>query len=111
MMSCFTTEAWSGGFYELAMEFGPCADQRLDEAVKAVWSVPGLEGCYLRPDVEPAEQQRIGPSLAAFESCGHLRGLATLPNGKQVACGMSPPIREEEGPIWIVLYVPMGALG
>ena len=43
-------------------------------------------------------------------SQGHLYGIATLPNGKRVACGTCP-VRLDDGSDWLDLYIPLGALG
>ena len=50
---------WLGSFYELALELGSRSDERLAVALHSVWSFPDVEGCYLRPDVEPNEQPRV----------------------------------------------------
>jgi hypothetical protein len=102
-------DAWAGGFYELALAFAPPADQALDTALKVLWNLPGLQGCYVRSDVEPSAQPRIPPSLTALESAGHLRGIATLPNGKVVACG-TYRVPEEGGSDWLGFYLPLGSL-
>jgi hypothetical protein len=109
MQALFTEQVWLGGFYELAMEYEPWSEASLDEALRALWHFPDLEGCYPRPDIEPSEQQQITPSAARLEANGHLRGIATLPDGKKVACG-TYLVREDLGPAWLGLYLPMGAL-
>src|SRR5438876_11008490 len=109
MQAIFTEQAWFGGFYELAMEYESWSERDLDGTLKAIWDFPGLQGCYLRHDIEPSQQQRVAPSLTTLEAGGHLRGIATLANGKQIACGTFL-VREEVGPAWIGFYLPMGAL-
>jgi hypothetical protein len=110
MQPCFTSEGtWFGGFYELTMQFGLHADPALEAALQAIWKRPELEGCYLSADVEPCHQQRIRPSLATLLSEGHLRGIASLPNGRRVACG-SYVVREDSGDNWLGFYLPLGAL-
>jgi hypothetical protein len=54
-------------------------------------------------------QEPVLPTLANLERHGHLYGVATLPNGRRVACG-TYAVREDEGPDWLSLYIPMGAL-
>ena len=111
MENYFTSEdVWTGGGYELALELGPRSDERLQAALQAIWEEPFLQGCYLRLDVEPEQQSRLAPSLEALESSGPLRGLATLPNGKRVACATCA-VREEEGSDWLDLFLPLGSLG
>jgi hypothetical protein len=110
MSHYFTGEdAWFGGFYELAMDFGEVRPEALERALETLWANPGVAGCYLRRDVEPSEQARVAPSLAIQEANGHLQGIAMLPNGKQVACG-SLLVRETSGACWVDFYLPLGAL-
>lgn len=101
-------DVWLGGFYELAIELGPRSDERLRLALEAIWSLPELNGPYGRRDMEPEEQPRVEPTLEAIDF-GHLQGVATLPSGERVACGTFA-VREEDGPDWLLLYIPMGAL-
>ena len=102
------SDIWYGGFYELALELGARSDEKLQAALRRVWSFPSLEGCYLDSEREPSEQPRVEvPST--LEEPGQLRGIALLPNGKRVACATFI-VREEDGPDWLGFYVPMGAL-
>jgi hypothetical protein len=101
-------ETWLGGFYELAMEFGTPERERLETALQALWQFPGLQGCYLGRDVKPAEQACVRPALEMLEA-QHLFGIATLPNGKRIACGTCL-VREDNGPAWLIFYLPLGAL-
>ena len=102
------SDIWYGGYYELALELGGRSDERLQVALRRVWSFPSLEGCYLDTELEPSEQHRVEvPS--ALEEPGQLRGTALLPSGDRVACGTFI-VREEDGPDWLGFYVPMGAL-
>ncbi len=105
----FTADhAWSGGFYELALEFGPPSDDRLRAALATLWRHPDFEGCYLDRDREPDDQPRMPPDKIEYGS--HLYGVARLPNGLRVACG-SCPIREmDDGPNWLDFYLPMDSL-
>jgi hypothetical protein len=102
-------DAWTGGFYELALILGERSDKRLFDALVMIWKHPSLDGCYLDHTKEPYEQLRIVPSEELLESGQHLRGLAHLPNGIQVPCG-TVPIREDRGIDWLIFYLPMGAL-
>jgi hypothetical protein len=111
MQQIFTAEdTWHGGFYELAMQFGPRADRMLESGLQTIWRLPFLEGTYLRNDIEPAQQQRADPSLERQIEAVHLHGIATLPNGRRVACG-TVVVREDEGDDWLDFYVPSGSLG
>lgn len=80
--------AWHGGFLELALDLGPPSDDRLDAALGALWAHPALDGCYLNPDREPRDQPRVAPVLPAGREWNphRLHGVATMPNGGQVAC-------------------------
>jgi hypothetical protein len=111
MPADFTAEeTWRGGLYELAMEYAGGSDALLDAALRALWDVPGLQGCWLRRDAEPASQPRVAPALAGLVAGGHLLGMATLPNGQRVACGTFL-VREDQGSDWLGFYVPVGAVG
>jgi len=110
-MTQYFTEAdtWSGGYYELAIELGSRSDERLLTALAAVWADPDLDGAYLSRDVEPWQQPRLAITVELLQ-VSHLQGLARLPNGATIACG-TVFIREDDGPDWLGLYLPMGALG
>src|SRR5438309_1234425 len=108
MTKLFTRpDTWHGGYYELALEFGPHSEEHIDAAVRALWNCPELHGCYLVMAKEPAEEERVSPSFGLLEQ-GHLYGIATLPNGKQAACGTCL-VRDPDGP-WLLFYVPLGSL-
>jgi hypothetical protein len=100
---------WAGGFYELAIELGPHSETRLETALRVVWQDARLHGCYVRRDIDPVDQQRVEPSLPSLERYGRLLGVATVPNGRTVACG-TVAIREEGGSDWLDFYLPMTAL-
>jgi hypothetical protein len=102
-------DAWKGGGYELALEVGPRSDDRLRAALMALWQHPDLEGCYLHLDREPSDQRRVAPD--GVDDASHLLGVARLPHGSRVVCG-SCLIREvDDGPDWLVFYLPLGSLG
>jgi hypothetical protein len=109
-MGLFTDgEVWTGGFYELALEYGTGAAQGLIEGARSVWNLRLMEGCYLQSDRDPEHQRKVDfvPSLL---SAGHLYGVAIVPNGTRVACGTCS-IPEIDGSEWLILYCPMSALG
>lgn len=108
-MAPFTADAWCGTYYELAMELGPRDDLRLRAALKAVWEQPTLQGCYLLHDVEPERQERVTAESAELAPLSALNGLAKLPGGQVVPCG-TVIIREDEGPDWLDLVLPLGGL-
>jgi len=109
MAASFTEETWTGGFYELALEYEHASREILEAALKAMWNFPDLRGCYLRPDESPSRQTRVAPDLAALESNGQLYGAARLPGGAEVACGAFL-VQEEDDNAWLGFYVPLGAL-
>lgn len=101
------SETWLGGYYELAFELGERSEDRLLSALIAVWSHPDLDGIYADRELEPQDQQKIA-MLDALNS-DSLYGVARLPNGIKIACGTFI-VREEDGPDWIALFLPMGSL-
>lgn len=104
------TDVWYGGFFELAIEVGSRSDEQLLAVLKAIWSHPNVDGCYLRVDVEPDQQTPLVPEMNHVKEGGyHLRGLANMPNNILIPCG-TVAIRETSGIDWLVLYLPMGSL-
>ncbi len=82
----FTTpDAWNGGYYELALEFGAISDIEFRSVLMALWAFPALEGCYLKRHLEPHEQARVPPGEVDLASNFKLAGAARLPNGYSVA--------------------------
>lgn len=110
MTAQFGQEAWSGGFYELAIEYEHASTDVFDAALKAIWTFPDLQGCYARSDEPPPNQPRVAPDLAKLENTGHLYGVAKLPSGAEVSCGTFV-VREEGGSSWLGFYLPLGGLG
>jgi hypothetical protein len=109
-MGTFTDgEVWTGGFYELALEYDSGVTNGLVNGLQQLWQLEGLEGCYLDRERDPSEQPRFEfePSLLAS---GHLLGVATLPGGSRIACGTCC-VQEPAGSDWLVFYSPMSALG
>ncbi len=100
-------DTWLGGSYELGLEIRPRSDERLEDAIKALWTYPDLDGCYLHRDCEPGEQPRVAPHLTE----GHLFGVARLPNGKQLASGCCPRREMDDGKDWLEFFLPLVALG
>ncbi len=102
-------EIWHGGFFELSIEVGERSDDRLLTAQNVIWDYQELDGCFTRRDVEPENQQRTTAASLGIETGTHCLGMATLSNQKRIACGTCV-IRESDGPDWLDLYLPMGAL-
>lgn len=101
------SDAWSGGYFELALELGPRSDERLRTALCEVWRHPSLSGLYLKCDLEPEDQERVAPEALDFNQPAY--GLADIPGIGRTCC-LSIVIREENGPDWLALGVPMGSL-
>ena len=103
-------ENWQGGFYELAIELGPYSDARLQIALARVWADARLEGCYGERNRQPGDQPRVEPTVAALDTSGHLRGLATLPNGARAVCGTVAARGLDDRHDWLDVYLPLGSL-
>jgi hypothetical protein len=109
-MGVFTdNETWTGGFYELALEYPSGTDAHLVRALTELWQSTDIVGCYLKRDIEPEDQPRLDFE-ASMLSHSHLQGVATLPGGSPVACGTCC-VRDDSGSDWLVFYLPMSALG
>jgi hypothetical protein len=113
MMGCVRDPAgiddgdnWTGGFYELAIELGPRDDARLQAALDVLGRVNGADG-YFAAHGPSAGRQHL--TLDGITRSGHLRGVTALPTGARVVCGVFA-IREDEGPDWLVFYLPLEAL-
>lgn len=102
-------ETWLGGFYELSLELGPSSGERLAAALRAIWSHPSVEGCYLDKSRDATDQDRIAPSAALALGSDRQFGFTRLPNGALAVCG-TYLIREERGTDWLDFCVPAGAL-
>ena len=98
-------ENWQGGFYELAILLGFADDGRVDTAARAIWSSLGIEGPIVSHDSTGEDSHSFASALKA----GHQRGIAQLPGGVRVVCGLLL-IREEDTRDWLDFYIPLGAL-
>ena len=99
--------AWTGGSYELLLEYEPLEVEALRSAVEHLWTHPSLDGCYRNLATEPGDQSRI--NLAEADPARLLCGIATLPNGDR-APSSSIVVADEEA-TWVYFGVPMGSLG
>lgn len=110
--SLFTAaDAWSGGHYELLIEPSVGSTEQRCSLLKALWSFPSLDGCYLRNDCEPSAQVRVKPCESG--TMGRLYGIATLPTKTAVACGSYTTDYKGEERLtagWLSLYLPLGGL-
>ena len=108
MENLFTqTDAWNGGFFEFTFELPQESKTSVNMVLAKLWSLPTFNGCYLKRDIEPEQQEKFFP--AEFENEGHWYGVANLPNGKQSCCGSFWMDFENEG-CWISFYLPLGSL-
>src|SRR5215831_2273009 len=84
--SSFTREGvWKGGHYELFIRPSSDSSEELCSILKALWSFPSLDGCYLRRDCEPSIRTRVKPCENVVTN--HLYGLAKIRNDTEVVCG------------------------
>jgi hypothetical protein len=79
-------EVWNGGYYELFIRPSADSAEELCSILKALWSFPSLEGCYLSRHREPSLQTPITPCENGV--AGHLYGLAKV-HDCVVACGLT----------------------
>lgn len=79
-----TNDAWKGGYYELLLCPLTDSTEATCSLLRAIWTFPSLDGCYLRRDREPAAQARVQPCENGME--GKLYGTITLPNQRVVPC-------------------------
>jgi hypothetical protein len=121
-------QAWSGvGSHGLSLRYSGTSTARLQAARDAVWTFPGLEGCWTRRDREP--------SLASRATCTwglklrkELFGIAHLPGTDGIACRAvvhEPTFAQDEDcPLckalgyhheepagWLSFHLPFGGLG
>ena len=108
---------WGGAFYELSLEIGPRDDGRLERALVSVWRHASAVGRYA-PDYRPgsrgaslrlAGHRAVALCLSSLEE-GRLHGVVRTPSGIDIVCGVFA-VREDSGPDWLSLFVPLGALG
>jgi hypothetical protein len=69
-------DVWKGGHYELFIEPDVGSSEELCSLLRALWSFPSLDGCYVRRDCEPPTQKRVQPCENGVAA--HLYGLANL---------------------------------
>jgi len=111
--SMFTAQdVWKGGHYELFIELNVGSAEELCSLLRALWSFPSLDGCYVRQDCEPSTQVRVQPCENRIAA--HLYGLAKLPDETVVPCGTYTMDYDGEDRLqpahWVSFYLPLGAL-
>jgi hypothetical protein len=116
-----------GGSYELNFWFGNVTAAQIHSAIVGLWSLPGIDGCYLENDRVTTLQRRISPDVAAVEGKWTLYGNATLPNGHIVACrtccaglkdeaptdfvySSTPGAKSDDSFVLLFFEIPLGAL-
>jgi len=120
--------AWSGhGGHVLALRYRHSTPARLQAARDALWTFPGLEGCWRRNDREPTAASRTA-STYGLDPAKPLYGLAHLPGTDGVACAsvawMDDHGLDDDCPLcrelarqagapdgWLELSLPFGGLG
>ncbi len=109
MEAVFTVPGiWESNPYSLVFQLRDPSDTSIKQALTTLWNTPPLEGCYLRTDVEPAEQARLSPSDPDHPG-PYCHGIATFPNGKRLAAS-SWYAAFTPSDCWIDLSIPMRAL-
>lgn len=97
--------------YELALELGARDDTRLEAALRSMWKVAGIEGCF-------AAHEPVPVSLSSLLQFGTLRGSLVLPNGKPLVCFVTvdrlgdaeEAADRSYSPDWLSLCLPLDAL-
>jgi hypothetical protein len=126
---CFTNPAaWGGhGSHALALRYRNPTPAQLRAARDALWSHPGLEGCWRRKDREPTPASRIACTFGLGVE-RPLYGIAHLPGTDGVACDVAALVDdhgvEDDCPLcrelarhagppdgWLTLRLPFGGLG
>lgn len=90
---------------------GPPSDNRIQEALTAIWTSPQVTGPYQSRDVEPAQQER---REAPLHSEGHLYGTVTIRDGIETPCATYTHREEDSDGTrvadFVSFYIPLSAL-
>lgn len=100
-------DAWTGGYYELAIQLGARDDSRMQAAVRFLVGAAEIDGPW-HIQWQPDRVERAGWSLEDL-SAGQLCGVVTLPDGQQAICAVTA-VREDDGDDWLDLCLPLEAL-
>jgi hypothetical protein len=104
-------ENWHGSFYELAIELQTSQDDfRLEQALKALWRYPNLNGCWLKRENfgQGPDTFSVSNNIEGLEENHFMRMYGTfyIPElGKQVGC-LSIVVRETNGSDWLDFCIP-----
>jgi hypothetical protein len=102
-------ENWAGSCYELAVHLAPGADAAA--ALRAAWSHPDLDGCWLDRFAAPEDQHRLAPDGLALPAARSAYGWARTPAGRMVCVThVVGPLAGDPDP-WVDVCLPVGALG
>ena len=102
------SEIWSGGYFELGMEFDRLPEARLCTVRSAMWEHASLHGCYASPVL--SNREGCAQKAAEFEISARLFGIADIPQFGDFPC-VSWAVPSDDGSNWLGLGVPMKALG
>jgi hypothetical protein len=100
-------DAWTGGYYELAMQLGERDDVRLQAALDVLVRMAGIAGPW-HVQWQPDRVRPVSWSVAGLEA-GHLCGQVQLPGGEPVICAVIA-VRCDDGDDWLDLCIPLEAL-
>jgi hypothetical protein len=103
----FDGDAWTGGWYELAIQLGPRNDVQLQAAIGILAQAADIAGPWhvqrALNSIEPASW-----TVADLEE-HHLSGELQLPDGRQVICAViGICLDHDDG--WLALCIPLEAL-
>jgi hypothetical protein len=110
--SRFSEESWRGGYYELGIVLGPAsdrhADQRIQNAVRAVWAHPSLHGPFFSRRFH--RDDSFVDLTNKLSEANSLYGIVRLPFGETAFTTVV--LREEFDPFedWLYLSLPLGEL-
>jgi hypothetical protein len=102
-------DAWTGGWYELAMQLGEHDAVRLQSALGVLARAAGITEPWHVQWQPDHRVWRADWNIAGLDG-DHLRGQVQLPGGQQVICSVIA-IRETDGDDWLLLGIPLEALG
>jgi len=102
----FSTDTWSGGFFELAVELAATTPAMRRAALETLWRYPGLSGPFSQREVSPELQQALDSPLPIDTQ---LYGLARFPDAA-IPCASHGWCFDESNEAWLCLGLPMSAL-
>jgi hypothetical protein len=100
-------DAWTGGYYELAMQLGERDDARLQAALAVLAQAAVIDGPW-HVQWQPDRIRDASWTIADL-AAGALRGRIQLPGGDPMICAVFG-VREDQGDDWLDLSIPLEAL-